>query len=425
MRINILFIIIFTLSKVNVKKIKINFERKRNENSKIYFMEEYLWNNIITKLKVGSNKKEINFSIRLQEYPLILIGENTVTEYEKYNSSLSKSYKKLNEKHILSSFTFYSNSTLSEENFFIENNNLNLQFLLTNEINIDSGIKEIGIIGLGIQDPTLNHNLIKETNLIFQLKKNNLISDLIFTIKFINDFQGEIILGENNYNIYDNKNNLEGFNFIKTENLNGIFFWGINFDEIYINNNIIDYDVVVKFKIELNIIKPNSQVLEYLKKMFFDDLTKDKNCFINELNEENDYYYSCNKNIDIKKFPQIKFYLKPFQQEFILNYNDLIIENNNLYYFLIIFRNYPQGFEVGFPFMKKYYFLFDYDTKSIGIFKEGNQRFNYFNFLIIIFVIIIIILILYYIYYFRKENRRKRINEVEDNYDYIPHNLMG
>ena len=159
--------------------------------------------------------------------------------------------------------------------------------------------------------------------------------------------------------------------------------------------------------------------------MFFDDLTKDKNCFINELNEENDYYYSCNKNIDIKKFPQIKFYLKPFQQEFILNYNDLIIENNNLYYFLIIFRNYPQGFEVGFPFMKKYYFLFDYDKKSIGIFKKGNQRFNYFNFLIIIFVIIIIILILYYIYYFRKENRRKRINEVEDNYDYIPHNLMG
>ena len=225
MIINILFIIIFTLSKVNVKKIKINFERKRNENSKTYFMEEYLWNNIITKLKVGSNKKEINFSIRLQEYPLILIGEKTITKYEKYNSSLSKSYKKLNEKNILSSFTFYSNSTLSEENFFIENNNLNLQFLLTNEIDIDSGIKEIGIIGLGIQDPTLNHNLIKDTNLIFQLKKNNLISNLIFTIKFINDFQGEIILGENNYNIYDNKNNLEGFNFIKTENLNGIFFF--------------------------------------------------------------------------------------------------------------------------------------------------------------------------------------------------------
>ena len=252
---NVLIVLMTVLNKVILSKIKLSFERKINKNVPINeYIEELIWNNIITKLNVGSLLKEINFSIRLQDYPLVLIGENTNTNYEKYNSKLSSTYKKINDNNLISSFTFYSNFTLSEELFKIEKN-LNLKFLLTNEIDNNEGIKEIGIIGLGIQDPTLNHKIIEETNLIYQLKKLNLISSNIFTIKYISENKGEIIIGDKNLIEYDNEKNYEGFNFIKTEMENENFIWSFKINNISISNQILDTDFIIKLILELGVIK--------------------------------------------------------------------------------------------------------------------------------------------------------------------------
>ena len=421
---NVLIILMTILHKVILSKIKLSFERKINKNVPINkYIEELIWNNIITKLNVGSFLKEINFSIRLQDYPLVLIGENTNTNYEKYNSKLSSTYKKINDNNLISSFTFYSNFTLSEELFKIEKN-LNLKFILTNEIDKNEGIKEIGIIGLGIQDPTLNHKIIEETNLIYQLKKLNLISSNIFTIKYISENKGEIIIGNKDLIEYDNEKNYEGFNFIKTEMENENFIWSFQINNISISNQILDTDFIIKLKLELGVIKPNYIILEYLKKNYFNQLINENKCFINKTKDSLDYFYYCNKNIDIKKFPEIKFYLKNYQMEFILDYKDLIVEYENIYFFLIIFRYYPQGFEVGFPFIKKLYLCFDLNRKFIGIFKYGNKKFPFKYVLIIFCCIIIVFLLFIYFYIFRKERRKKKIYEIEDNYDYIPEKIL-
>ncbi len=419
-----LMTLMIMLHKVILSKIKLSFERKINKNVPINeYIEELIWNNIITKLNVGSLLKEINFSIRLQDYPLVLIGENTNTNYEKYNSKISSTYKKINDNNFISSFTFYSNFTLSEELFKIEKT-FNLKFLLTNEIDTNEGIKEIGIIGLGIQDPTLNHKIIEETNLIYQLKKLNLISSNIFTIKYISENKGEIIIGNKDLIEYDNEKNYEGFNFIKTEMENGNFIWSFQINNISISNQILDNDIKIKLILELGVIKPNYIILDYLKKNYFNQLINENKCFINKTKDSLDYFYYCNKNIDIKKFPEIKFYLKNYQMEFVLDYNDLIVEYENIYFFLIIFRYYPQGFEVGFPFIKKLYLCFDLNRKFIGIFKYGKKKFHIKIVLIFCGCVIIIILLFIYFYIFRKERRKKKIYEIEDNYDYIPGKLL-
>ena len=419
-----LMTLMIMLHKVILSKIKLSFERKINKNVPINeYIEELIWNNIITKLNVGSLLKEINFSIRLQDYPLVLIGENTNTNYEKYNSKISSTYKKINDNNFISSFTFYSNFTLSEELFKIEKT-FNLKFLLTNEIDTNEGIKEIGIIGLGIQDPTLNHKIIEETNLIYQLKKLNLISSNIFTIKYISENKGEIIIGNKDLIEYDNEKNYEGFNFIKTEMENGNFIWSFQINNISISNQILDNDIKIKLILELGVIKPNYIILDYLKKNYFNQLINENKCFINKTKDSLDYFYYCNKNIDIKKFPEIKFYIKNYQMEFVLDYNDLIVEYENIYFFLIIFRYYPQGFEVGFPFIKKLYLCFDLNRKFIGIFKYGKKKFHIKFVLIFCGYVIIIILLFIYFYIFRKERRKKKIYEIEDNYDYIPGKLL-
>jgi hypothetical protein len=110
--------------------------------------------------------------------------------------------------------------------------------------------------------------------------------------------------------------------------------------------------------------------------------------------------------------------------EFILDYKDLIVEYENIYFFLILFRYYPQGFEVGFPFIKKLYLCFDLNRKFIGIFKYGNKKFPFKYVLIIFCCIIIIFLLFIYFYIFRKERRKKKIYEIEDNYDYIPEKIL-
>ena len=82
--------------------------------------------------------------------------------------------------------------------------------------------------------------------------------------------------------------------------------------------------------------------------------------------------------------------------------------------------DYIERFEVGYPLLKKYEFVFDQDKKSIGIYKHVKESFSFINFMLFVFIFIIFCLLIFSGLILFKKQRRKRINEIDDNFDYFP-----
>ena len=89
--------------------------------------------------------------------------------------------------------------------------------------------------------------------------------------------------------------------------------------------------------------------------------------------------FTCNKklysNNYIKKFPPFKLKQDNFGYIFELTYEDLFKEINGRYYFLIIFPG-DQSLQwiFGIPFFKKYQFIYDYDSYTIGYYPNNKEK---------------------------------------------------
>ena len=170
--------------------------------------------------------------------------------------------------------------------------------------------------------------------------------------------------------------------------------WDIYFNKIYykLNNEefILDKDVEYFNQASLT---PSSGIIEgtityerNINKIFFSKLIKEKKC--HKLYENNHIFYYCDKNKmneqEIKNFPSLYFSNIELNYIFELNYQDLFLEKDNILYFLVIFYDYPHEmqtyfdeyisrWDLGIPFLKKYFFTFDYDNKYIGFYNNNNS----------------------------------------------------
>ena len=111
---------------------------------------------------------------------------------------------------------------------------------------------------------------------------------------------------------------------------------------------------------------------------------------------------------------------------FVLDYNDLFLEKDGKYFFKIIFdKNNKMQWKLGKPFLSKYTLYYDYEAKTIGFYnqdlssKKGKKILNVF--LNIFYVIIICVFGFLGFYYGKKaydKVRKKKIYEIDDNYEY-------
>ena len=111
---------------------------------------------------------------------------------------------------------------------------------------------------------------------------------------------------------------------------------------------------------------------------------------------------------------------------FILNYNDLFYKYENKYIFLAFVNNYISGtWRLGRIFMKKYHTIFDIERGIVGFYKEEdiNQKRDYFKFIMTSILICIIGFLLFLYYNVLKKNRKIRVNEIEENFDYTPQKI--
>ena len=125
-----------------------------------------------------------------------------------------------------------------------------------------------------------------------------------------------------------------------------------------------------------------------------------------------------------------------------LLYNDLFYKNekDGKYYFLIYF-NVPLTEEekwkqrinsinnrwiLGRIFLKRFLLIFDQDKRIIGFYNNKLNQ-NYFSkgtllpWILVFICICIIFVLIFYIFSIYKKIRRKRVNELDLIYDYIPY----
>ena len=122
---------------------------------------------------------------------------------------------------------------------------------------------------------------------------------------------------------------------------------------------------------------------------------------------------------------------------FTFDYNDLFFDNGDSLYFLVAtYADTDEGYWIlGKPFLKKYLFLYNMDTKMIGFYKNekdkaidnivtNKQKASKFNTSIFINVVLFIVIIILsiFIYHCYISKRRIRANELEDKFNYISKN---
>jgi len=295
----------------------------------------------------------------------------------------------------------------------------------------------------GLRLPSENYYSYEDydINIMGQLYRKKIINSYEWFIEYNQENNAKLIIGVSPYN-YDNKK----YSFNNSRCIKGVYFpgnyyyWNIEFSQIYflINNKreLLDYRKA-SLEPSFNYIKAPFDYFKFINETFFENLIKKNKCFIKDIRKNTNIYslYYCENNEEIKneiknKFVDINLLHRFLDKEFVLNYNDLFIEKNNKIYFLIIYDNMIRSnWILGKPFLKKYFFSFNYDDKILTFYEtekkentSNNDDENIKNFILILVIIILVaifallgFLLAKFIYKYKKRIATELLDEDDEN----------
>ena len=241
----------------------------------------------------------------------------------------------------------------------------------------------------------------------------------------------------------DIKGNEEGYSFIKTSSYKSgnkyYLAWGLNFDSVQINNNINivkSNQTRAEFNINLGCLIGPPSFHEILHQFFQkNNIIESRIIYSNEyyIYAFEDEYYKILQNFTLE------FYHKDLNYHFILDYKDLFISKADKIYCLIVLNYKDRDYwKFGLPFLKKYKFIYNQDTKFMGFLNENKKttkeksdtsknKNNYFKIkskiiiiVLLCFFFILIGMIFFGILIGKKmyKARKKKTNELLELYDY-------
>ena len=344
-------------------------------------------------------------------------GYDPMNEYNPdYNDDDSDNKRPYNDEELEEIYENYTNTNKNNGN---KNNNNNGNKKNENENFVGNGLfKE------------------ESANLITQLKKQNKINSYVFSIKYTNDDNGEIIIGDLPHEYSPEKYSSKNY-FFDTVSITKEppFNWHFTYDKCLYGEEEVDKSNMVKLSIDFGFIKGNSFLKKNLEKNFFGV----NNCNKKQINDYDIFY--CTKDA-LKNFKPIIFKLQSKYCPTITNANfeftadDLFIKDNNdndKYYFQIIFNTDGlfHNWVFGKPLFKKYQMVFDQDKKTYGFYLENN--FNIINtlpnniantstkisWILVVFLLIVSLGLLYALHkLLPKIPRKLKANELEENFSY-------
>ena len=378
-------LVINCISLLSIPFKSVNLQKKEKSN----FFIEALSNEIYINLTLSN---PLVFSGESKDYikTLLKVDKNFFYLPEQYLSDL----KNVNKKDWIYVSWAMSMLYLANDSFCFnilnseKSKSVNfLNFVTKNEINAYEDMGDFGMIGLRLYT---NNNETKSPDFIKELKRENIINGYKWSIKYNyikdNYYEGEFLLGNDIEQYYKrDKDKDEDLGIIKPANRKYELYWDIKFKEIIIGEQSLNIKNIGNinaiqgtFEPKINIIiGPNYFRYEILNQFFNKNIYM-KICFEEQISF-NTYDYvgiKCKKSLNITEFPNISFKLQFYS--FTFGYKDLFHEDENYFYFLIVFKkiNYYEGndneyWTFGVPFLNKYIFIFDSDSKTMAYFNKN------------------------------------------------------
>ena len=399
-------------------------------------------NIIMAEIRVGSSPQTMKLRLEFENYVFYIASKSSLSDI-KFDETKSETYQKIQDEEINFGYSKLKMAVFSSDYIYYEKNRntkYETKFLLGTSTDQD---KAGGLIGLNLEDVAQIKDL-NNYNFLNELKRIGIIKDYYFTIKYTDKNKGNIILGDlpHNYdNNYNEKNYLQTYADFSENDLT----WKIKFEIVYIaekensfNRTEVEQFAYGYFRIEKNIIEGTEKYRQQLLSTFMQEQIDKNLCF--ELASDIYYSYYCKKEADISKMQNIYFYNKDIDT-LELTYKDLFYYNeyDGYQYFLVVFSTDTEdqdGFNkfwiLGEPFFKKYQFIFNKDSKSIGrytsidnknIEESWLKRNKVYIILIVILVIMFLVIgVLIIIILNKKPSRKKKANELDDEFEYSSDN---
>ena len=391
-----------------------------NLKNETYFFN-YITRPLISKIKLGVPKQEIELTIQFKENPFFL---KSYFSNGKYNENKSSTFEKTSDEFEFIRETLFTDGFTSTEKFYFKDFNNNdytieeFNFVLATKFNSQTSKPFDACLGLTL----LNKNQDMHFNFIYELKYLKKINSTIFSISYLNNKNGDLIIG-NLPNEYNHKFKYENYITTPAESDEKSIQWKSLFDSFKLNDKIVYNKSLGVFDLNYEGFRFGETIMKSFNDMFFNQFYKDNKCVQYKNSNKNILNIVCDENISLKNFPKIYFEHKIFNYTFEFNSDELFIKINKKLYFLILFHTYNNEFILGEIFFKKYQMVFDQDNKLIGFYGkiEQNNSHLFYKIIFLIFMIIIVGILLFLLYkYIILKPRKKRVYELEDNFDYIP-----
>jgi len=473
---------------------QITFKKERYSSTEL--INILFENDYYTSLQLGENGQKYFGIISFDDHHPILsesncekmkiFNENKNIIKEKYIIDKSNTKKYLGNTtdylNALKFVEFYSELFWYYNETLIESHKNNLQkteiFLI-----MDNSIKSINsqkCLSIGLNEPFKVYSNPSPPHFIDELRSKNKIETQDWTIKFMEQNKGQLIIGDlpHNYEIDTFKYSENNYTKCNTECIITFFQpWGIEMKEIFFHNKANDKIIVNKNNNKLTLVYNFGFIIgsksykDLIYENYFQNLINENICVLEKSNitkynkshyfikTDGDYFmFICQKekmDNHIQNFPTLFLSHIKYEYIFELTYNDLFKEINGNYYFMVIFPNInlenynineKEEWHLGIPFLIKYQFVFNFDYKTIGFYKfknmdyENEKNKNETNnnnnenkginkiLLIILEILIILLLIIgsFFIGKFLSKQRKKRANELKDeDFEYIEENFNG
>jgi len=302
--------------------------------------------------------------------------------------------------------------------------------------------KNKSVNGIRYINKNNGYNIEQNSNIINQLISEKLISSYAFMVKYDNknDEKGQIIIGGLPHE-YDPRHYSEKYYISDkvpfSQNSPG---WKIGFQDIRYGNDILKSVKQAEFSLNFGFISTSDTYKEFFDTKFFKNSAYSDSCKEEKIDSYTVKY--CKEKV-IKEFNSLSFILSnEYADSQSINkiefdYKDLFVKapgDNDLYYFQIVFQPGNYRWLFGRPVFKKYPVVFDQDKKIIGFYTEtgeyevqnnGDKIVEKSNLpiswiLVILLSIIIIILGITFYLKFPYLKRKKKANELDDDFDYQP-----
>ena len=376
-------------------------------------IKKYFYSDIYTILNIGSIH---------QETPLFLSVAKSIFQIA---SALSGSSNLAND-----TIFFYDKLDLNS------NNNAVMNFEPITKFQIEN-IK--GEIGLAFPNKNLdNYYLIKETNLLFQLKEKKITNNYnwFFLYDKWDNTDGKLVIGALPHDLLPKKYKQTDLIFTKSlADPSTGHNWKIKFKDIYLNSFHL-FNLTAEFIFDSELTVAPSELDSLLLKLFLQEELNNENCEEGYYYQDSHYvttlkYYYCKSNIQKELYeaiPNIKFNSKELNYTFEISKDDLLqVEYNYVFLKLLFFIEDSPTWLLGKPFSLKYQFVFNPDTKEIGMYNPNyvteKPKRNFTQCWLVFTIIILCIIFTVLGVIIGKKiyglKRKQKANELNDEFEYI------